>query len=450
MKKIFLIFLSLAFFTACERKIDTFTVSSGSANFKKYIAVGNSLFAGYADAALYHNGQKNSIPNLIAGQLQLAGSGAFVQPMVTSEFGVDFTGSTFKFVLGPSTDCNGVTSLGPIPAIGSRDALAPVGYDVNNFAVPGAKSFHILAPHYGDPALLALGLANPYFFRFAKTAASSVLADAMAANATFFTLWLGDNDVLGYATSGGMNPSDTITSPAFFQAVMGGVLTGLTANGAKGVISTIPDVTAIPFFTTIPYNGLVLTQSQADSVNMAMGLYQLPFHYTAGPNPFLVADSTSPHPYFKVRQMQPGEMVLMTVPQDSLKCKGMGIIDRVKKVPYPIPKQFILNLDDIAKLQSATAAYNQIIPALAAHFNIGVVDMNAKLKEMQNFPGIAWDGMTLNTTFVTGGAFSLDGIHLNPRGCALAANYFIDAINKQYNSTIPYVDVTKYPGVIFP
>jgi lysophospholipase L1-like esterase len=128
----------------------------------------------------------------------------------------------------------------------------------------------------------------------------------------------------------------------------------------------------------------------------------------------------------------------------------MGIIDRVKKVPYPIPKQFILNLDDIAKLQSATAAYNQIIPALAAHFNIGVVDMNAKLKEMQNFPGIAWDGMTLNTTFVTGGAFSLDGIHLNPRGCALAANYFIDAINKQYNSTIPYVDVTKYPGVIFP
>jgi hypothetical protein len=447
MKKIFLILLSLALFTACERKIDTFTVSNGSAIFTKYIVVGNSLFAGYADGALYHNGQKNSIPNLIAGQLQLAGSGPFVQPMVTSEYGVAFTGSGPKLKLGPSTDCNGVTSLGPVYDLGTKDPLAPVEYDVNNFAVPGAKSFHILAPHYGDPALLLLGKANPYFFRFAKTAASSVLGDAMAANATFFTLWLGDNDVLSYALSGGM---DTITSPAFFQTVMGGVLQGLTTNGAKGVVSTIPDVTAIPFFTTIPYNGLVLTrQSLVDSINHAMdSVYRLPFHYVVGPNPFMVPDPTSPHPYFKVRLMKPGELVLMTVPQDSMKCYGMGIINSLTHYPYPIPKQYILNLDDISQLQAATIAYNQIITALAANFKLGVVDMNTKLKELQK--GIVWDGITLNTTFVTGGAFSLDGIHLNPRGCALAANFFIEAINKQYGSTVPYVDITKYPGVIFP
>jgi len=111
----------------------------------------------------------------------------------------------------------------------------------------------------------------------------------MAANATFFTLWLGDNDVLSYALSGGM---DTITSPAFFQTVMGGVLQGLTTNGAKGVVSTIPDVTAIPFFTTIPYNGLVLTrQTLVDSINYAMdSVYRLPFHYVVGPNPFMVPD----------------------------------------------------------------------------------------------------------------------------------------------------------------
>jgi hypothetical protein len=267
----------------------------------------------------------------------------------------------------------------------------------------------------------------------------------MASNATFFTLWLGDNDVLSYALSGGL---DTITSPAFFQTVMGGVLAGLTLNGAKGVIATIPDVTAIPFFTTIPYNGLVLTKSQADSVNMGMALFQLPFVYAAGPNPFLVADPTSPHPYFKVRQMVPGELVLLTVPQDSLKCRGMGIIDKFLLRPYPIPKQFILNLNDVTKLQTATAAYNLIIAGLADNFKLGVVDMNTKLKELQK--GIVWDGITLNTNFVTGGAFSLDGIHLNPRGCALAANFFIEAINKQYNSTVPYVDITKYPGVIFP
>jgi hypothetical protein len=447
MKKIFLILLSFAFFTACERKIDTFTVSSGSADFKKYIALGNSLVAGYADGALYHNGQKYSTPNLIAGQLQLAGSGAFVQPMVSSEFGVAFLGSAPKQKLGFSSDCKGMTSLGPVADLGTKDVLAPVGYDVNNFGVPGAKSFHILAPHYGDPALLPVGKANPYFFRFAKTAASSVLGDAMAANASFFTLQLGDNDVLSYALSGGM---DTITSPAFFQTVMGGILTGLTSNGAKGVIANVPDITTIPFFTTVPYNGLVLVrQSLVDSVNNAMAnVYHLPFTYHLGQNPFLIPDPTSTHPLFKVRQMVPGELVLLTVPQDSMKCFGMGIINSLTFYPYPIPKKFILTLADVAKLQTATTSYNQIIGALAANFKLGVVDLNTRMKELQK--GIVWDGIALNANFVTGGAFSLDGIHLNPRGCALSANFFIQSINKQYGSTIPEVDVTKYPGILFP
>ena len=62
---------------------------------------------------------------------------------------------------------------------------------------------------------------------------------------------------------------------------------------------------------------------------MAMKLYGLPdTNYVEGPNPFLIPDPTSLHPYFKVRQMKPGEMVLLTVPQDSMKCYGMGIIGR--------------------------------------------------------------------------------------------------------------------------
>ena len=99
MKKILFIIFTVALFTSCERKIDEFQVEKGSANFTKFIAVGNSLMSGYADGALYNTGQKYSIPNIIAGQLQLAGSGAFVQPMVTSEYGVLYPGSNTKFVL---------------------------------------------------------------------------------------------------------------------------------------------------------------------------------------------------------------------------------------------------------------------------------------------------------------------------------------------------------------
>ncbi len=437
MKKILFIILSLAMFTACERKIDTFQVGQGSANFTTYIAVGNSMMAGYADGALYNSGQKNSIPNLLAGQFQLAGSGTFVQPVVTSNYGVGYPGAKPKLVLGYPVDCKGVVSLGPVYSDGALEPVAPVGYKVNNLAIPGAKSFHMFVPGYAQ--------YNPFYARFASSATNMVVQEIAPLNPTFFTMWLGDNDVLGYALAGGVG--DSITSPALFQQAMGGMLTALVANGAKGVIANIPDVTAIPFFTTIPYNGLILTKSQADSVNMAMSLYHLPFVYQKGPNPFLVGDPGAPNP-FRIRQMQPGELVLLSVPQDSLKCRGMGIINPGTFFPYPIPSQYVLTADEVAKIQTATATYNQIIAGLATHFNVGLVDMNAKLKELQN--GIVWDGIKMNTTFVTGGVFSLDGVHLNPRGCAVAANYFIDAVNSKYGSTIPKVNITNYPGVIFP
>ncbi|MGN6477343.1 MAG: hypothetical protein ACTHKV_08960, partial [Flavipsychrobacter sp.] len=64
--------------------------------------------------------------------------------------------------------------------------------------------------------------------------------------------------------------------------------------------------------------------------------------------------------------------------------------------------------------------------------------------------GILFNGVAFNTTFVSGGAFSLDGVHLTPRGYALVANQIINTINNRYNATIPQVDVNKYNGVLFP
>ena len=444
MKKLLVIILSLALFTACEPKIDEFKADKGSANFTTLVAVGNSMMAGYADGALYNSGQHYSIPNIIAGQLQLAGGGKFVQPVVTSDFGVGYPGARPKFILGYPIDCKGTVSLGPVLSTGALEPVAPVGYAVNNLAIPGAKSFHMLFPGYAQ--------FNPFYARFASSPTNMVVQEIIQANPTFFMLWLGDNDVLSYATSGGVG--DTITSPAFFGQAMGAVITALVSSGAKGVMANIPNVTAIPFFTTVPYNGLVLTKNQADSINMAMSLFGLasdttrikPYHI--GQNPFLVADPTSPHPMFKVRQMRSGELVLLTVPQDSMKCKGMGIINPDLKRPYPIPTQYVLTHDEVAKIEEADSSYNAILAGLAQNFGLALVDMNAKLKAMEK--GIVWDGIKMNTKFVTGGVFSLDGVHLNPRGCAVAANYFIDGINFQYGSSIPQVNITKYPGVIFP
>ena len=226
MKKLLFIILSLALFTSCERKINEYAADKGSANFTTYISVGNSLVAGYADGALYHDGQLYSCPNLISGQLQLAGGGAFVQPMVNSNIGVAvYPGVRPKFVLGYKADCQGIVGLSPVLAQGDMDPFAPVGYAVNNLGIPGAKSFHLIVPGYAT--------MNPYYTRFASSMTGAVVGEFANLHPTFFTMQLGDNDVLAYALAGGSY--DSITPIPIFYYAMKTVLGTLLATGARMV-----------------------------------------------------------------------------------------------------------------------------------------------------------------------------------------------------------------------
>ena len=61
--------------------------------------------------------------------------------------------------------------------------------------------------------------------------------------------------------------------------------------------------------------------------------------------------------------------------------------------------------------------------------------------------GAFYNGGVLTSTYVTGGAFSLDGVHPSPRGYAFTANTIIDVINTTYNASIPKVDIGTYGTV---
>jgi hypothetical protein len=137
-----------------------------------------------------------------------------------------------------------------------------------NLGVPGAKSFHLVANGYGNPAGISFKTANPYFVRFASSPTATVVGDALAQNPTFFSLWIGNNDVLGYATSGGDGTLDQITPNQILQ-YYSTLVTTMVSKGAKGVVANIPDVTSIPFFTTVPYNPL--TSSVLGKGNVALG-----------------------------------------------------------------------------------------------------------------------------------------------------------------------------------
>jgi len=110
--------------------------------------------------------------------------------------------------------------------------------------------------------------------------------------------------------------------------------------------------------------------------------------------------------------------------------------------------QYVLDLAEIEAISVAIASYNQTITTLASQFNLALVDLSNKMKGAKT--GLVYDGLRFTTTFVTGGLFSLDGVHFNPQGNAIVANYFIDAINQQYQAKISKINITKYPGIVFP
>jgi len=435
MKKIYIAGLIALSFTACKPNLDPSSPQAGNADFSTYLAVGNSLTAGFADGTLYRSGQESSYPSMLAEQFRMVGGGSFKQPLLNGNAGYPGV----KRVLGFATDCKGATSLSPVLYSGVMDTAGD-GTNIsaqgpfNNVGVPGIRCIDYLFTGYG--------FLNPYAKRFySSPLTEKPLDEALKINATFFSCWLGANDVLGYATSGGSGAASgvgtsDISPVATFTGSYNAVINALTANGAKGVLINIPDVTAIPYFTTIPANGLVLDQTQAGQLTFA---YQaLGITFTAGQNYFIIQDASAPG---GLRKAKAGELILLTVPQDSLKCAGWGSIK-------PIPKQYVLDATEVANVQSATTTFNAVIKQAAADHGLAYVDVNSYLKTVA--AGIVFNGVDFNTTFVQGGTFSLDGVHLTPRGYAIVANEIIRTINSYYKSSVPTVDVNKYSGLKFP
>ncbi len=431
-------------FTSCKPKLDANTPEKGNMDPTRFVSVGGSTTAGFADGALYAEGQENSIGNILATQFQLVGGGSFLQPLLSSlSVGIGFTGKS-KSILGYKTDCTGATSLSPIPFSafgGDVDALGTNIYTspFNNMGVPGMTATEMFLPGFGNPASGA-GNYSSFFARMASNqATSSVLSDVMAANPTFFSLYTGEQDILNYALNGGGSATITPVNGAAgvgFDGSITTAVTTLTANGAKGVIGNVPDVTLYPFFNTIPYNGLKLDAATAQLLSNALG--QQGMSFAEGNNAFVIQDNSLP---LGARQIKAGEYILLSIPLDSVKCNKMGSL-------IPIPEKYILTLEEVANIKAATNSYNAVISQVASTYGLALADVNNLLKSVKT--GVVFNGIGLNANFVSGGTFSLDGIHLNPIGNAMVSNVFIKAINQTFGSTIPQVDATKYRGVKFP
>lgn len=496
MKKLYALlpFLGL-FLIACEddTPIDTpdptpVEYTSGTADFSNYVAIGNSLTAGFSDNALFIDGQTASFPNMLATNFALAGGGSFEIPFMADNLG--------GMTLG-GNEISGnrliLSFLGESPSpiekegIGSTEISQKLSGPFNNMGVPGAKSYELLAPGYGSVAGVAMGTANPYFARFSSSDTATVLGDAAAQGATFFTLWAGANDILIYATGGGtgidqtgnLDPStysrSDITDPNVFAATLDGIIQTMTANGAGGAIANLPNVTDIPYFTTVPHNPVPLDAPTAAFLNSAegygaynAGLAQLQglgiitedelakrtISFSAGEGNAVViidedlTDLTGYNPaLINMRQATEDDLMVLTSRTFIGTLADPNNPTSINGVAVPLGDEWVLTPEEQATVETALTAYNQTISGLATAYDLAFVDANALLNELNTNGFQQADGSNVDATFATGGGFSLDGVHPSPRGYAIVANAFIAAINSKYGSNLPNVNPLDYTGL---
>ncbi len=481
-----LLILFIFGFIACEddddgQVMEEVVITSGEADFSTFVSLGNSLTAGFTDNALFIAGQENSIPNILAQQFALAGGGNFVQPLMNDNIGGALLGGTP--ILGPRLFFNGAGPA-PLDATPTTEISAILSGSFNNMGVPGAKSFHLVAPGYGDIAGLGAmpATANPYFVRMASSPTTTVLADAMAQNPTFFSLWIGNNDVLGYALSGG-DGTNPITDTALFTQVYNTLVGTLTSGGARGVVFNIPDVTAIAHFTTVPHNPVPLDAATAGAVNEAYAAYNAgivsAFAFLVGNGAISQADADAEiarrtitfaeaannavviedesltdltminSALVSIRQATADDLLVLpassfigteAVPGNPLTVNGVAV---------PLADKWVLTPEEQAEIATATEAFNGVISSAVQQAGLAFVDANALLDQVSD-GGIQFDEFLIQGNLVFGGLFSLDGVHPTARGYAFLANSAATAINETYGSNLPLVKAVDYPTFYSP
>ncbi|RBA29587.1 G-D-S-L family lipolytic protein [Flavobacterium tibetense] len=522
-KYIYIAVLAAFGFASCEPEFENEVnadYTAGEADFTSYVAVGNSLTAGYMDRTVSRVSQQYSFPNLLAQKFALVGGGEFTQPSFADDVnnlgGLMLGGAPIEYGTGENQYPTRLiidASEGRPENIAGTSTIEVSNVQrtaYNNMGVPGAKSFHLLTPNYGDIGVVAIGLSNPYFARHATSNAATVLGDAMTKNPTFFTNWIGANDVLAYATSGGSgvdqtgnpNPlsygSNDITDPTYFAGVYSTIINTLTANGAKGVVATVPSVTSIPYFTTVPYNPLSPAalggQANIDALNAALyGPLDAVFTTFGEPNRVNPLSGTSANPiliwdvdaidrtaeitgglmlqgvpapvaaeigaaFGKARQATANDLVVLPAsgvigtPNANASATLVALGANINGVSYPMANRWVLTANERAKVAAATTAYNNAIISIASANNLAVADMNAILNQLVSGLRIE-TGQLYTANYFSGpsneGAvlFSLDGVHPNARGYAVITNEIIKVINRHYKSNLPLYHPSYFPGI---
>lgn len=470
MKKIIFILFSVSFaflvLSGCEDRSDITGIDpildgkSGNADLTRFVVIGNSLTAGYQSGSLYESAQIYSYGNLIAKQVNTK----FQMPII-SDPGTPGRMEIQSLTASGAVIVNNPNSGSPVNLLYS----APY----NNLGVPGSLIYDVLFATNANNCASALFANTPNSFfdivlRNQGATQLTQLQQALAQQPSFVILWTGNNDVLAYATGGGVSPAAPTDATTFSQ-LFAGIGQQLAQSGAQVVVANIPSVTSIPFLTTVgpalATNPLLvwwqISLSQTASGLPATGLIYM--SHEGGTNlgilPYNVgfADSASLRNSSTLVTLRGSSYAQLLGQPTGKYYRDFNLavplgVDTTKPFGFhpqnPFPDIFVLDPDEINTAQSTVTNYNNAIQSVASTFNFGLVDVKAlftNIRQADFTGGYKVDGLTFSTAYISGGLFSLDGVHPTSRGHAIIANEFIKVINSKFNASIPPVNIATVP-----
>lgn len=367
---------------------------TGSADFSRFVALGDSLTHGFTNGGVVQTVQVNSVPAIIARQ---AGVTDFEQPTISPPG------------IAPLLR---IQNLAPPVIVPRPGAGAPTNLNLarpyNNLAVSGFDARDILVTRTGNPlidiTLRGLGTA---------------LEQAVALQPTLAYLWIGNNDVLGAATSGIVLEGVTITPPGQFEMDLRAIAGAVAAQGADLIMVNIPSVTAIPFVTTLP--AVVADPVTGQPVRDPAGNL-IPLLGPDGPlNPAV-------------------DRVLLSASEEL--AVGRGLPPQLGGTG-PLSNSAVLSGAELGVINARVQTFNNIIATVANDLGATLFDVNGFFDDIVA-NGYRVGGIELTTDFLTGGIFSYDGVHPTPLGYAVVANEIIGAINDGFGADIPPVDLNPF------
>lgn len=378
--------------TACSSDRDVLAPTFGGNNgiFRSYVAIGNSITAGFQSNGINDSTQRQSYARLLATQMgtqyhypSLAGRGC-TPPIANTQ-----TGALVANAPAGTCDLRASSSV--------TDVL-------NNVAVPGAR---VLDP---TSATTVASNALTTFILGGKTQVQR----ALDARPTFVSVWIGNNDVLQPGLSGLFQP--IVSTQAQFVAAYDALLAQLIA-GAPDVKGVLIGVAQVPNLPTMVSGALLFASPAAQGA------------VTAGAGKPVVIDASCNGSTSLVNIVSIiGAIRGNTHPAVIACAKGL--------YPAPVGDVYVLDPAEQTTLAAAINAYNTYLSQKAAAIGFAYYDPNVLFAAKRANGEIPAFPLFNLTTGTFGALISNDGVHPSAAAHRIIANELITVINAKYGTTL--------------